>query len=186
MLSPNVLTPKSVSFKRVNPGDWEWEQEGKRTETNCLNRVLISIFGLVLSIFRYKHLMIWFSNLGCSALHKRGFAIPTSKGEKEQGKKKKPKKKEIKSHRLSFEHWLCCKTSQKLQRGLGMIHTRLLRREGCRNQHRAKTYGHWTGLGTSHPPQGSCHPQTHAHTEPGAEQKDAGTGEDVGEGRVFP
>lgn len=87
-----MLTPKHVSFKRVNPGDREWEQEGKRTETNRLNRVLISIFGLVLSIFRYKHLMIWLSNLGCSALHKQGFAIPTSKGEKEQGKKIKKKK----------------------------------------------------------------------------------------------
>lgn len=36
------------------------------------------------------------------------------------------------------------------------------------------------GLGTSHPPQGSCHPQTHAHTEAGGEKKDAGTGRDVG------
>lgn len=89
MLSPNVLTPKYVPFKRVNPSNWEWEQEGKRTETNRLNQVLISIFGLVLSIFRYKHLMIWFSNLGCSALHKWGFAIPTSKGEKGAGEKKK-------------------------------------------------------------------------------------------------
>lgn len=75
-------------LKESIPRDWEWEQEGKRTKTNRLNQVLISIFGLVWSIFRYKHLMIWFSNLGCSALRKRGFAIPTSNGEKEQGGKK--------------------------------------------------------------------------------------------------
>lgn len=106
-------------LKESIPRDWEWEQEGKRTKTNRLNQVLISIFGLVWSIFRYKHLMIWFSNLGCSALRKRGFAIPTSNGEKEQGGKKTPR-----NHRLRSEQWLCCRTSHKLQRGLRTIHSR--------------------------------------------------------------
>lgn len=128
-------------LKESIPRDWEWEQEGKRTKTNRLNQVLISIFGLVWSIFRYKHLMIWFSNLGCSALRKRGFAIPTSNGEKEQGGKKTPQ-----NHRLRSEQWLCCRTSHKLQRGLWTIHSRC---KECRNWHRGRPTD--TGLGWAHP-----------------------------------
>lgn len=95
MLSPNVVASKYVpmpsGLKRVNPRDWEWEQGGKRAETKPLNQVIFSILGLVLSIFHYKHLIIWFSNLGCLALHNRDFLSPLPRGKQISPKEvKKP------------------------------------------------------------------------------------------------
>lgn len=105
--------------------------------------------------------MIWFSNLGCSALHKRGFAILTSEVEKGA----REKKKEIKSHSLSLEHWLCCKTSHK-----GIIHTRLLRCRKCRNGHGGKATD--TGLGWAHPiHHRAAVTHRHMHTQRQEEEK---------------
>lgn len=156
----------------------------EKDKTNHLKQVLISILGLVLSIFHYKHLMIWFSNLGCLALHNGDLLSPLPRGKRSQGLKRKKEKKEkatgsdvsagcaVKPHTSWSEG---CEESTPGYSGA--------KRAGMDT---GKTYGHWSGLGTSHPTRGSCHPQTHAHTEPGGEKKDAGTGGDVGEGRVFP
>lgn len=66
----------------------------EKDKTNHLNQVLISILGLVLSIFHYKHLMIWFSNLGCLALHNGDLLSPLPRGKRSQGLKRKKEKKE--------------------------------------------------------------------------------------------
>lgn len=79
--------PIPSGFKRVNPKDWEWEQGGKRTETKPLNQTLSLILGLVLSIFHYKHLIIWFCNLGCLALYNRDFLSPLPRGKQISPKK---------------------------------------------------------------------------------------------------
>lgn len=143
---------------RANPRDWKWEQERKRTETNPLNQALFSILGLVLGIFHYKHLTIWFSNLGSLALHNRDFLSPLPRG-----KQISPKEGKKKCYSLRFEYWLCCKTSHKLEQGLWRIHPQLLWCKQCRDWHKG-TYGHLIRLGTSHPTQGSGHLHTHAHT----------------------